>query len=140
MHADCGMTARLPQVVPIFCHIDAKVSLRPEDFCRDITARALQGNIFSRRVRINAPAAMRALNIASNKPALETTLSHKPEAISIPGNSHRSPWKRFWRVRHVLALNELPHRSSPFPLRSEILLFQVIRFLRPEGTIVTDFP
>jgi hypothetical protein len=82
------MGAGLPQVVPIFGQVNLQIRLRPEEFRCDVTSRTFQRNIVSDSMRINAPATARAFNIAGCKATLRSTLAHKPEAISVSGNSH----------------------------------------------------
>jgi hypothetical protein len=83
MYGYRGMSAGLPQVPPMFCKIDIKVRLRPENFGGDLAAKTLQGNIVFVRVSINATATAHALDIASHKPTFGSTLSNEPQSIVV---------------------------------------------------------
>ena len=83
MQRDCGMSTRLPQLVPFFRHINVQFGFRPE--CSDGGAApdACQSYFVSLMVRVDAVAAAKAFNIAGDKTGLRSPFSDEPESIVI---------------------------------------------------------
>lgn len=83
MQRNRGMSAGLPQVVPMFGEINIEVGLRPENFGGDSAARAGKGNILCLRMRFDATGTAHALNIASDKSMFGSTFASEPYSILI---------------------------------------------------------
>ncbi len=83
MQCDCGMSTRLPQLVPLFRHINVQLGFRPECLDSALTADAFQAYFVSLMVRVDAAAAAKAFNIASDKTGCGSTFSDEPESVVI---------------------------------------------------------
>ncbi len=83
MQCDRGMSARLPQLVPLFRHINVQLGFRPECLDRGATADAFQAYFVSLMVRVDAAAAAKAFNIASDETGCSSPFAHEPESVVI---------------------------------------------------------
>ena len=83
MQCDCGMSTRLPQLVPLFRHINVQVDFRPECFDCGATTDAFQADFVSLMVRVDAAATAKAFNIASDETGFRSTFSDEPESVVI---------------------------------------------------------
>jgi hypothetical protein len=77
------MSTRLPQLVPLFRHINTQVDFRPECLDCGATADAFQAYFISLMVRVDAVAAAKAFNIASEETGCRSPFSDEPESVVI---------------------------------------------------------
>jgi hypothetical protein len=77
------MSTRLPQLVPLFRHINVQFGFRPECLDSGLTAKAFQSYFISLMVRVDAAATAKALNIASDETGLRSTFSDEPDSVVI---------------------------------------------------------
>jgi len=81
MHCDCGMSTRLPQLVPLFRHINVQFGFRPECLDGGATADAFEAYFSALMMRIDAAATAKAFNIASDKTGRRSPFSNEPESV-----------------------------------------------------------
>jgi hypothetical protein len=77
------MSARLPQLVPFFRHINVQLGFRPECLDRGATPDAFQAYFVSLMVRVDVAAAANAFNIASDETGCSSPFADEPESIVI---------------------------------------------------------
>jgi hypothetical protein len=77
------MSTRLPQLVPLFRHINVQLGFRPECLDGGATADACQTYFIPLMVRVDAVAAAKAFNIASEETGCRSPFSDEPESVVI---------------------------------------------------------
>ena len=83
MQCDRGMGTRLPQLVPLFGHINVQLGFRPECLDGGATADAFQAYLVSLMVRVDAATTAKAFNIASDETGCSSPFAHEPESVVI---------------------------------------------------------
>jgi hypothetical protein len=77
------MSTRLPQLIPLFRHIDVQLGFRPECLDGGAAPDACQAYFTSPMVRVDAAAAAKAFNMASNKTGCKSPFCDEPESVVI---------------------------------------------------------
>jgi len=77
-------------MVPLFRQIDMKISFRPENPPVKAAPRASQRDIASFGQRVNAAAAVEAMDIFRHKAGFRSAFADKSQSVGVPGDLQNS--------------------------------------------------